>query len=64
MADVTLRARRACPILLEKSNWAFLYYVPSDWQVESSDSVQFKNKKMDEFFDKNFGNAKEIEEFV
>ena len=34
------------------------YYVPSDWQVESSDSVQFKNKKMDEFFDKNFGNPK------
>ena len=40
------------------------YYVPSDWQVEPSDSVQFENKKMDEFFDKNFGNDKELEEFV
>lgn len=40
------------------------YYVPSDWQVEPSDSVQFENKKMDEFFNKNFGNAKELEELV
>lgn len=40
------------------------YYVPSDWQVEPRDLVQFKNKKMDEFFDKNFGEAKEIKEFV
>lgn len=40
------------------------YYVSSDWQVEPSDSVQFENKKMDKFFDKNFGNAKELEEFV
>lgn len=40
------------------------YYIPSDWQVEPSDSVQFENKKMDEFFYKNFGNVKELEEFV
>ena len=40
------------------------YYVPENWQVEPRDSVQFKNKKMDEFFDKNFGEAKEIKEFV
>lgn len=39
------------------------YHVPDNWQVELSDSVQFKNKKMDEFFDKNFGNDKELEEF-
>lgn len=40
------------------------YYVPDDWQVEPSDSVQFENKKMNKFFDKNFGNDKELEEFV
>lgn len=40
------------------------YYVSSDWQVKPGDSAQFENKKMDKFFDKNFGNAKELEEFV
>lgn len=40
------------------------YNVPDDWQIELGDSVQFENKKMDEFFDKNFSNAKELEEFV